>query len=137
MLRTIVNPRFKVGQVWAYQTRPYEIGSTLTIVRTEADNRLGNIIHIQDVRMKNPHHKLGLSSVVSHLPCSEEAISGSVIGVVREGAALPDFEEGYQEWRAAFDAGQAGVWGVPVAKMIDAMESVLNQPQGASNMETA
>ena len=52
--------------------------------------------------------------------------------VVQESAALPDFEEGYQKWRAAFDAGQAGVWGIPVVKMIEAMESVLNQPRGAA-----
>ncbi len=132
MLRTVVNPTFKVGQIWAYKIRPYETGSTLTVVKTETDDNLGNIVHIHigNLRMKNPHDKLGLSSVISHLPCSEESISESVTHIVQEGVALPAFEEGYQEWRAAFDVGQAGVWGIPVAKMIDAMESVLNQPQG-------
>ena len=130
MLQTVDNPKYKIGQVWAYNTRQYESGSTITVVKTEADDQLGSIIHIsvQGVRMKNPHHKLGLSSIVSHLPCSEEAISDSVTHVVQENAALPDFEEGYQEWREAFDAGKAGVWGIPIAKMIDAMEAVLNQP---------
>lgn len=131
MLRAVTNANFKVGQVWAYNTRPYEAGSTLTIVKTEMDDKLGSIVHIhvQGVRMKNPHDKLGLSSVISHLPCSEESVSQSVVQVLQESSSLPNYEEGYQEWRTAFDAGQAGIWGIPVAKMIDAMESVLNQPQ--------
>lgn len=82
--------------------------------------------------MKNPHDKLGLSSVISHLPCSEEAMNQSVVGIIQETAPLPNFEEGYREWRSAFDAGQAGIWGIPVAAMIEAMESVLNQPQEAA-----
>ena len=134
MLHTVINNRYKVGQVWSYHTRQYEAGSTLTIVRTESDDKLGAIvhIHIEGVRMKNPHDKLGLSSTISHLPCSEEAINQSVVGVVQETALLPKFEEGYREWRSAFDAGKAGIWGIPVAAMIEAMESVLNQPQEAA-----
>ena len=134
MLHTVKNDKYKPGQVWNYHTRQYEAGSTLTIVKTESGDKLGNIIHIhiEGVRMKNPHDKLGLSSVISHLPCSEEAINESVVSIVRETALLPNFEEGYREWREAFDARQAGVWGIPVAAIIEAMESVLNQPQEAA-----
>ena len=130
MLRTAINPTYQVGQVWAYKTRQYETGSTITILKTEMEDQQGNIIHIQvrGVRMKNPHHKLGITSLISHLPCSEEAIYESVTHVLQQESILPDFDEGYQEWRKAFDAGQAGIWGIPIAKMIDAMESVLNQP---------
>ena len=129
MLRAVNNPKYKAGQVWAYHTRPYETGSTLIIVKMEWDDTQGSIIHIhiQGLRMKNPHHKLGLTSVVSHLPCSEEAINQSVTEVLAENALLPDYEEGYQQWREAFDAGNAGVWGIPVAQMVDAMETVINQ----------
>lgn len=132
MLRTVDNLKYKVGQVWAYQTRPYETGSTLTIVKTEMDDKMGSIIHIriQGLRMKNPHAKLGLTSFATHLPCSEEAIDQSVTEVLEANSLLPDYEEGYQQWREAFDAGSAGVWGIPVAEMIDAMEIVLNQPPG-------
>ena len=134
MLHTVDNPKFKPGQVWAYNTRQYETGSTLTIVKTEADDEKGSIVHIyiQGLRMKNPHHKIGLSSVIDFLPCSEDSISESVTHVVEENIALPNYEAGYQEWRTAFDAGQAGIWDIPVAKMIDAMEIVLNQTQGAA-----
>ena len=104
MLRTIDNPKYNVGQVWAYHTRPYEAGSTLTIVKTELDDKMGSIvhIHIQGLRMKNPHHKLGLTAIVSHMPCSEEAIDQSVTEVLQANALLPDYEEGYQQWREAF-----------------------------------
>ncbi len=134
MLRTVDNPKYKGGQVWAYHTRLHETDSTLTVVKTEMDDTLGSIIHIhiQGLRIGNPHDKLGLTSVATHLPCSEEAIDQSVIEVLKASTLLPEYEEGYQQWREAFDAGNAGIWGIPVAKMVDAMETVLNQPQTGS-----
>ncbi|MCW3059162.1 MAG: hypothetical protein JWQ02_983 [Capsulimonas sp.] len=131
MLRTVDNENFKPGQVWKYHTRPYEDGSTLTIVRTEHDDRLGSIIHIHvdEVRVKAPMHKTGLITEIGHLPCAEEVISQSVTEVVRENAPLRDFMEGYQQWRDAFDAGKAGIWTVPVAEMVSALESIVNSQQ--------
>jgi hypothetical protein len=42
-------------------------------------------------------------------------------------AELPDFEEGYAQWRAAFDQGQGGIWTASVAEAIEGMEVALNQ----------
>ena len=129
MLRSVEHPEYKVGQVWAYNTREIDTGSTLMVVKTEIDDRLGSIIHIsvQGVQMRNPHDESGICSVISHLPCSEEAVQESVSHILSTSSTLPDFDEGYQEWREAFDAGRAGIWGIPVSKMVDAMETVLNQ----------
>ena len=134
MLRTVDNPKYKVGQVWTYRTRPYEAGSVLTIVKTEVDDKLGSIIHIhlQGLRIKNPQAELGFTSFATHLPCSEEAIDQSVTELRQASGLFPGYEEGHQEWRKAFDAGNAGIWSIPVAEMVAAMETVLNQPQTAS-----
>ncbi|BDI33666.1 hypothetical protein CCAX7_57170 [Capsulimonas corticalis] len=128
MLRTVDNGKFQRGQVWKYHARPYEDGSTLTVVKTEVHDRLGAIVHIhlQGLRIRTPRHSIGMTSVIGHLPCSEESITQSVTQLVQENAPLPDFEEGYQQWRDAFDAGGAGIWTVPIAEMVSALESIIS-----------
>ena len=39
------------------------------------------------------------------MPFSEQAIDKSVVKVLKEKVELPYFEDGYQAWRQAFDAG--------------------------------
>jgi hypothetical protein len=48
-------------------------------------------------------------------------------------AALPAFEDGYHEWRSAFDQGKAGVWTSEVSEAIAGMESALNQGELKAN----
>lgn len=131
MLLAVEHPGYGAGQVWAYETRPGEEESTLTILRTEVDDAQQSIIHIcvLGVHLRNPHTSLGFSTILRHLPCSEQAINRSVTRMVHEHAPAPDCSDGYQAWREEFDIGQAGVWDIPVAEIIDAMESVLNQPR--------
>src|SRR6266566_2824100 len=47
--------KFHAGQVWPYNTRPHEKGSTLTILKVESLPKLGVIIHIRvdKVRLRN------------------------------------------------------------------------------------
>jgi len=40
---------------------------------------------------------------------------------------LPDFQEGYDTWRQAFDSGQGGVFSITAAEAVDYMEQALNQ----------
>ncbi len=128
MLHISDNSKFSVGQVWAYHTRLQDSTSTLVVVKTEADDVLGEIVHIslRDVRMRNAYQAT-VSLGMAHLPISEEALSRSVTRVLEENAALPEYEDGYHQWREAFDAGQAGIWTVPVAEIVDATESVVNR----------
>ena len=109
---------FAVGQVWRYKTRPGEEKSRLTIIKVET---LGghSMVHIA---LSNLVFKLDGQpmSECSHLPFSEQAIRESVL--VLEGATQGDIElGGYNDWRAAFDAGKAGVFTDPVDKTVDAM----------------
>ena len=54
---------FAVGQRWEYRTRPQDAGSTLVIVKINADTTHGNIISISvsGLRLKNPHSTDGLA----------------------------------------------------------------------------
>ncbi len=123
--------RFRIGQVWHYKTRPQEPKSTLTIVKIDSLPKLGTVVHIsvKNLRMKNPLSKSGFSETIAHMPFSEAAIDGSVDRLVEEQAEIPNYEEGYEEWKQAVDSGKGGIFTITVAQAIDAMEHVLNQPR--------
>ena len=60
-----------------------------------------------------------------------EALDRSAVKLLQEKAPLPDFQEGYSEWRSAFDAGQAGIFTVTVAEAVEFAETALNGGPGA------
>ena len=61
------------------------------------------------------------------MPYSAEALQKCLTNLESITATLPDIEDGYKEWRTAFDNHQAGVWTAPVAQAIEGIESALNQ----------
>jgi len=50
-----------------------------------------------------------------------------VTKLIETAKRLPDYEDGYDEWRKAFDKGKAGVFTITVKESIDVMEKTLNQ----------
>ena len=119
--------KFKPGQVWSYKTRPGEEKSVITILRVENDEKLGVIVHIavNNLNIKDSSGKI--HDNISHLPFSKSALENSVNEVTGENVTLPDYQEGYDTWKNAFDDGKAGVWSITVNEAIKAMEEVLNQ----------
>jgi len=61
-----------------------------------------------------------------HLPFSEAAIEKSVTALLADSAPLPAFEDGYREWRTAYEAGEAGVFTVSVAEAVSFIEAALD-----------
>ena len=120
---------FAPGQVWTYKARPGEEASRIIVCRVETDPKLGEIVHIHvnGLRFKNKHAPGGSSDQIGHLPYSAEALRKSLTKLESTGTVLPAFEDGYQEWRGAFDKGKAGVWTAPVSEAIAGIESALNQ----------
>jgi hypothetical protein len=114
---------FQAGQVWKYQTRAAEPDSTLIVCRVES---VGDqtVVHIslRDVKIRVPNAPDGFSSVVGHMPVAEAALADSVTELVAEGSALPQFEDGYRQWKKA----KGGFWTMPVAECIETMETAMN-----------
>src|SRR5215813_8200534 len=106
-LKQTSESKFKAGQKWSYRTRPGEETSYFIIVKIDNDPRLGRIVHIamRGLKIKNPRSPDGVSDSINHMPFAEAALEKSEVKLLQEKTELPDFEEGYQMWREAFDAG--------------------------------
>ena len=122
-----VEPRYKVGQVWSYKTRPSEEQSTITIVKLETDPKLGKIVHISvtGLKIKTPNSELDYTTDIGHMPFAEKAIDKSVVKLINENGDLPNYEEGYAEWRHEFEENKAGIYKITIAEAIAKAEKHL------------
>ncbi len=58
---------------------------------------------------------------------AESALAESVTELSSEKPDLSTFEDGYKQWREAFDSGQAGIWTLPLSECVAAMEEIINK----------
>jgi hypothetical protein len=128
-LQDTTESKFKVGQMWTYKARPGEEKSYFIVVKVETHKKLGTIVHIavRNLRMKNRRSPDGLSEDVDHMPFAEAALTKSAVKLLKDNADLPDFRDGYQEWRRAFEQGHAGIYTITLAEAVNVMEATLNQ----------
>lgn len=121
--------KFQVGQVWKYNNRSGEDSSTLTILKIETYEKGDTIIHIRvdGIKLYNPNVKSGYSDFIGHLPFSEKTIAKSVTTLAGRNDNLPDFTEGYNQWKEAWDNGKGGYWTLDVKEAIDGVDSVMRQ----------
>ena len=119
---------FSVGQIWEYKTRATELGSKVTILKIDFLNDQ-EIIHIYvgGLKLKNPQSPTGYGEDISHMPISPDALKESVTELVNQTESLPNFEEGYEIWREAFDSGKAGIFTISVKECVEFMEQTINQ----------
>ncbi len=120
---------YEEGQIWSYKTREGEENSTVLINKVEEHDKLGKIFHISidGVRVKNPHAPSGLSQALPHFPVSEETLKISFVKLIGKSNPNPDYIEGYNTWKSAFDAGEAGIFTIPVSEIVDIIEQTVNQ----------
>lgn len=118
------------GQVWTYRSRPGEGRSYLTILRVEADPRLGEIVHIRvdGLAMASRGSPGGISRAIAHMPLSAPALDRSVVLQIKT-VPVPEFAEGYRLWSEATAAGRGGIFAVPVDECIEVMERALNSSE--------
>jgi hypothetical protein len=121
------DPKFHPGQVWQYKTRHGEEISFLTILKVESLPKFGTIIHIRvdKVRLRNctggPE-----PDKFEHMPFTRDAIELSVTKLIKEDSEVPDYKEGYDEWRNAC----GGVYTVSVAHAIEVGEATFRKSLG-------
>ena len=122
-------PAFHPGQVWTYQTRPDETSSRLTILKVENLEGLGPVVHISiaGVQVGNPSIPESMIHEIGHMPFAEDALAASVVELESTGADLPDFQDGYDQWLAAVQAGQGGIFTISVAEGVTFIAGAMGQ----------
>ncbi|WP_064014849.1 hypothetical protein [Deinococcus puniceus] len=118
---------FAPGQRWTYRTRPGEDTSTALILKRE-ELPGGPVLHVQldGLRLHNPLTPSGLQTELGHLPLTEAAAQACLTELIDAHAAIPTDQSGYQQWRSAFDAGEAGVFTLPLAEIVGVLEGAIS-----------
>jgi hypothetical protein len=77
--------------------------------------------------VKSSRAPRGFTDTAGHMPFAESAVEKSVTTLIATNVALPSFQEGYAEWRRAFDNGKGGFFTVSVAEGVGFIETAMNQ----------
>lgn len=119
---------YKPGQIWSYKNRKGEEDSYLTILKVEEYSEAGTAIHVAvyNVNIIGPKSGVFYGQTISHMPFSREALEDSVTELKEDTSALPDFEEGYNDWKEQFEKGNAGIFSITVAEAIGFIETTLD-----------
>ncbi len=120
--------KFKPRQIWNYNTRVGEENSTIEILKVEKYDSAGIVVHIyvSGVKVKNPYKSTGFSDEIGHLPFSKYAVLNSVTTLVSENNKLPDFKEGYTNWKEAFDSNKGGIFSIAIQDAVKYVEEAMN-----------
>jgi hypothetical protein len=130
-LKQATDEKFRVGDVWEYQTRKGEERSRITIVRIDDSPEIGTIIHIgvDNVHFANCHGGPE-PDAVPHMPFTRKAFEASVKKKLASGQPLPSYGDGYQEWREAYAQKHAGVYVVTIADAVSVAEKTFQKGIG-------
>jgi len=121
--------KFKVGQIWNYETRKGEENSKIEILKVEKYEKEGIIIHIyvNGLKVKNLNKPSGFSDEIGHLPLSKDAVLKSVTTLISENNELPEFMEGYKNWKKAFDNNTGGIFSIPIKEAVQYVEETMSK----------
>lgn len=87
---------FNPGQVWTFHLETGEPAATLTVLKVETLEKVGDVVHISVSAVRVP----GGVTRIGHLPMSRVALDKSVIALVRIDSAPADLG-GYEQWKRA------------------------------------
>lgn len=130
-LQPTTDSKYRLGEVWEYTTRSGEEQSRLTVVRIDKSSKLGIIIHVAVDRLTwRTCHGDSLDEQIPHMPFAREPIEHSVNRRVGSSHSLPNYQEGYEEWKNAFLNGHAGIYTISVKDAVLAAETTWRTGMG-------
>lgn len=115
----------KVGREWEFKGRPADPKPALVILKIETLPSLGEVVHVsvRGVHIKNPRAPTGSADTLQHLPLSRAAVEKSVTKLLHDSVTIPDYAEGYEQWRRA----RGGAFSTSVREALDFVEKALSQ----------
>ena len=126
----VVDRKFQPGQVWGVKGRSWEPDATATVLRVETMPKIGVVIHvrIEHVVMHTCPETPAMTSIL-HLPIGKDAFDRSVINLIRSNQEIPDFKEGYDDWRAHC----GGVYSIDVSGILAVNEKTVRTHGGCES----
>jgi len=124
--------QFAVGDIWQYKHREGEEGSQVIINKIETIAEDTPVYHVSIVNVKviNPQSPSGLAEKLAHAPVSLETLQTSLTNkIATEQPFDEDYLEGYEQWREAYLAGQAGIFTITIAEIVNFIEQAINTQQ--------
>jgi len=117
----------KIGQKYSFEIDG-EHPSPYFVVCEIDEHKESKIIsiYIGGLEFKNPHTVSGFGSEISHAPCDFQSLLDSNPILIDDSVELPDYLDGYDTWKKAFDSGEAGVFTIPPEKIVEYIVDVIN-----------
>ena len=82
-------------------------------------------IYIGGLKFKNPSSPSGFSETISHVPVDIEPLKSANIKLISDNVAIPEYVEGYNSWRQAFESGEAGYFAIPPERIVEYILGVI------------
>lgn len=115
------------GQVWVCAAQGSAPPLLCIVGRIDAEAEGRDVIVSLAVAPHPEARKAGWPKV-AHLPIRESAFLGSGLHLAREGVEPgPDFADGHALWRSRYEAGEAGVFDLPVPEAYEAVVAILRE----------
>jgi hypothetical protein len=111
---------FIPGQVWTFHLDPSEPVATLTVLKVETVEKIGDVVHISVSAVRLP----GGVTRIGHLPMSRAALDASVMELVRTDNASVDLG-GYEQWKRA----KGGVFTTSVSDAMSFVRQAIGRQQ--------
>ncbi|PPT37496.1 hypothetical protein XarjCFBP7653_14610 [Xanthomonas arboricola] len=121
------SPAYAVGQLWRCRGRTATETPLLLINQIDVHPHGGQILHvsISDIQVRHAGLPDGILDTLPHIPVIAQTLERSAAEYVGDAAPTQDYLPGYAEWKAAFDAGNAGSFGIAVAEILQIVEGQL------------
>jgi hypothetical protein len=120
---------YQTGQIWKYRARDGEATSQVVIINSTLIPGKGVIysVAVEGVQLKNPWITGGIQTNLPHAPVSAGALDLSVLELVGiRPSPLEEYGDAFQEWKQPFDRGEAGVFTIPIAEILNCVEEAVN-----------
>ncbi len=91
------------GQVWSFRAPREQSRATLTVLRIDSVPMLGAVVHVRldSLDMSETGRVLNGQHTVEHMPFVRAAIESSVVSRLVDSGPVPDYRDGYAQWRRA------------------------------------
>ncbi|APP01878.1 hypothetical protein IPT12_03020 [Xanthomonas perforans] len=124
---TTTSSTYAVGQLWRCRGRSAAETPLLLINQIDTHPQGGQILHvtISDVQVRHAGMPNGTLDTLPHIPVIAQTLERSAAEHVGDSTPNQAYLPGYAEWKAAFDAGRAGSFGIAVSEILDIVEGQL------------